>query len=1198
MGGLIWSDLRGSWLRRLAQGLLTGTWVILLLVPQAAAHSDRHAGAGTEAAAAGPVLRIGVLAFRPNPVTLARWQPLADYLGHAIPGLVFRIEPYPYAELEAAVVNGKVDFILTQPSHYIALSHRAGLSSPLATLVNREGPVSLDRFGGVIFTTVDRGDINALADLRGRRIAVSTRSSLGSYQMQAYELSRAGVAMPQDVLLQETGTPQDKAVSDVLAGKADAGFVRTGVLEAMAREGKVDIARLKIVNLRRESGFPFLLSTRLYPEWPFVAMPVSDPDISRQVMAALLSLPHDSEAARAMQIQGFAIPGDYRPVDELLRELHLPPFDRLPDLTLADIWQRHQGGIAATALAASLLLIMAILFLVRMNGRLSLERARVRESEQHYRVLANSGSVLIWTSGVDMLCDYFNEGWLRFTGRTLAQELGQGWLEGVHPEDMDRCLEIYTRAFAQRESFTMDYRLRRADGEYRWITDEGVPRYDSQGAFAGYIGYCMDISQRKEAETNLRLAASVFTSAHEGIMITDVDGIIVDINQAFSRITGYERNDVLGKTPAMLKSGRHGPDFYAGMWQTLEREGHWQGEVWNRHRDGAIYAALLTVSTVYDEQGIKRHYVSLFSDITALKEHQRQLELMAHYDGLTGLPNRILLADRLHQAMVHARRRNQLLAVAYIDLDGFKVINDTHGHEAGDQLLMTIARRMKSCLREGDTIARLGGDEFVAVIIDLEDMQSSHLLLQRLQAALALPVQLESVSLSVSGSIGITYYPQAEEVDADQMLRQADQAMYQAKLAGKNRYHLFDTEQDRHVRDHHESVEHIRQALERSELVLHYQPKVNLRTGRIIGAEALIRWQHPVRGLLPPGLFLPEVEGHALGVEIGEWVMETALTQMEAWQAQGLDIPVSVNVSAHHLQQPNFVSRLQSLVAGHPGLKPWHLELEVLETSALGDIMHVSQVIQACADLSVGFALDDFGTGYASLTYLKRLPVQMLKVDQSFVRDMLDDPDDMAILDGVLGLAASFNRHVIAEGVETCEHARFLMRMGCELVQGYGIARPMPAEQLARWHGAWSPEATWSNTQRLGRGDLDILFARVEHSAWVRGVVDCLHGRRLSVPAMDHQECRFGRWLQRVSPARRHRLAPLFQNIERLHQGIHTLADELLTSQEYGQYFEPLARIDELTEMRDRMFDLLEDLMLEAEREVGEIHMGESRAMH
>lgn len=583
---------------------------------------------------------------------------------------------------------------------------------------------------------------------------------------------------------------------------------------------------------------------------------------------------------------------------------------------------------------------------------------------------------------------------------------------------------------------------------------DGQPKY--------LLGISEDITERKQAEQQLLLTASVFTHAREGIAITDARGVILDVNGAFTRITGYSRDEVLGKTPKILNSGRHAPGFYQDMWRDLLLEGQWYGEIWNRRKSGEVFAEMLNISAVRDAQGQTRNYVALFSDITALKQHESELEHIAHYDVLTGLPNRVLLGDRMHQAMAQAVRRQQQLGVVYLDLDGFKAVNDRHGHEAGDLLLLTVATRMKAALRDCDTLGRIGGDEFVAVLMDLADGPSCIALLQRLLDAASEPVQHGELVLQISASLGVTLYPQAEDLEADQLLRQADQAMYQAKLAGKNRYHFFDDAQDRQARGRHETLANIRQALTRREFVLFYQPKINMRSGALIGMEALIRWQHPQRGLLAPAHFLPAIEDHPLAVDVGEWVLATALAQMAQWQAAGLALTVSVNVGARQLQQPNFVTRLRALLVAQPTVRPEQLEIEVLETSALEDIQGVSKVIQDCSDMGVRFALDDFGTGYSSLTYLKRLPVAVLKIDQSFVRDMLVDADDLAILQGIIGLAGAFRREVIAEGVETAAHGQRLLQLGCDLGQGYGIARPMPAGEVMAWAARWQAKPVWA----------------------------------------------------------------------------------------------------------------------------------------
>ena len=646
----------------------------------------------------------------------------------------------------------------------------------------------------------------------------------------------------------------------------------------------------------------------------------------------------------------------------------------------------------------------------------------------------------------------------------------EGWENLIHPDDRHMMARYFREEVAGRHLlFNKVYRVvRHDDGELRWVHGLGKLEFDDAGRAWQMHGTIQDITERKQSELKLQLAASVFSHAREGIMITDAEGTIIDVNEAFTRISGFSREDAMGRNPSMLRSGQHDQAFYQAMWSDLLSVGYWKGEIWNRRKNGDLYVELIAISAVRGPAANTLQYVALFSDITALKEQQNQLERIAHFDALTNLPNRVLLADRLQQAMAQAQRRGQQLAVAYLDLDGFKGINDRRGHDVGDQVLITLASRMRQALREGDTLARLGGDEFVAVLIDLEDVTASLPMLTRLLAAAAQPVQSGELDLQVSASLGVTFYPQEQDIDPDQLLRQADQAMYQAKLAGKNRYQIFDAAHDSHLRGHHESIEGIRLALKQHEFVLHYQPKVNMRTGAVVGAEALIRWQHPDQGLLAPAVFLPVIENHELAVAVGEWVIDAALSQMEAWQAAGLDLPVSVNIGAHQLQQPDFVDRLRAILTAHPGMDAGNLALEVLETSALEDIAWVSEVIEACAQMGVTFALDDFGTGYSSLTYLKNLRVSLLKIDQSFVRDMLEDPDDLSILRGVIGLAEAFKRQVIAEGVETVAHGTVLLQLGCDIAQGYGIAHPMPGEEMPSWVRRWKPDEAWSELTWLG----------------------------------------------------------------------------------------------------------------------------------
>lgn len=715
---------------------------------------------------------------------------------------------------------------------------------------------------------------------------------------------------------------------------------------------------------------------------------------------------------------------------------------------------------------------------------------------------------------------------------------------------------------------------RRKDGT-RWPVEVSSTYRDAAGGQV--FVFLRDISKRKQAEEKLQLAASVFSHSREGIMITAADGCIINVNAAFTRITGYSRDEAIGQTPRILSSGRHTSEFYQSMWRSLTEQGHWYGEIWNRRKNGEIYAEMQTISSVRDARGNVVQYVALFSDITEIKAHQSKLEHIAHYDALTSLPNRVLLADRLRHAIVQAQRRGQRLEVVYLDLDGFKAINDKYGHEAGDKLLIALSASMKQALRECDTLARIGGDEFVAVLVDLPDVASSMPMLSRLLAAAAQVVHVGDLALQVSASMGVTFCPQQDEVDADQLLRQADQAMYQAKLSGKNRLHFFDVEQDRSVRGHHESLECIRRALAEHEFVLHYQPKVNMRSGEVIGVEALIRWLNPERGLLVPATFLPVIEDHLLAIELGEWAMDQALTQMEEWHKLGLDIAVSVNIGARQLQQKNFVERLCAILQTHPQVNPSRLQLEILETSALEDVAHVFQVIEACRSFGVMFALDDFGTGYSSLTYLKHLPVALLKIDQSFVLGMLDDPDDLSILKGVVGLASAFRLEVIAEGVESSEHGALLLQLGCEQAQGFGIAAPMPADELPNWIATWWQGSGWCDLPLASEEDLSRLIASVELRAWIKALDNYLKGERATEPSLDRQQSYFRRWLEGDGLAC-HGRQPSFTTLTRLHQQTHALSVELCELYAAGNRAAVRARLSELDTLQEALLARLKEL--------------------
>ncbi|QFY42937.1 EAL domain-containing protein [Candidatus Methylospira mobilis] len=682
----------------------------------------------------------------------------------------------------------------------------------------------------------------------------------------------------------------------------------------------------------------------------------------------------------------------------------------------------------------------------------------LRESEKRFRFMLETSPISVRITSTDGRKILFaNRRYEELINVSAGRAIGINPTTFYkNPDDYESVLKILK---ARENIFNRLTELSVPGAGTKWVLASYLSiRYQGKSEF---LGWFYDITEHKQAEEKLTLSDRVFNETHEGIIITDVQNRIIDVNPAFCTITGYTRDEAIGQTPHFLRSGKQPPEFYTALWGTLNETGHWQGELWNRKKNGDLYAERLTISALRDDHGIVLHYVALFSDITQTKQQQQALELMAHYDALTQLPNRVLFAKHFNQAISYSRRESALLAVCYLDLDGFKQVNDSLGHDAGDQLLIEVANRIQSSLRGEDTLSRLGGDEFALLINDLQSFDECEQVLVRIHQAIAQPYLIGGQAVNVAASTGVTLYPR-DDADPDTLLRHADQAMYLAKTSGRNRYCLFDSEQAQQMQRQSRQLEQIEAAFVRKEFCLFYQPKVNMSSGEVVGMEALIRWNHPERGIVAPAAFLPAVEGSAFEIVLGNWVIDTALAQLDSWRGIGLEIEVSVNIAPRHLQDPDFFITLHALLAQHPVIPARRLQLEVVESSVLNDLGRVSEVIALCRrELGVGFALDDFGTGYSSLTYLRRLPVDSVKIDQSFVRDMIDDPEDHAIVNGVIALARAFKREVVAEGVETCEHGMVLLDMGCDLAQGYGIARPMPADAVASWVRDYRPDEVW-----------------------------------------------------------------------------------------------------------------------------------------
>lgn len=640
-----------------------------------------------------------------------------------------------------------------------------------------------------------------------------------------------------------------------------------------------------------------------------------------------------------------------------------------------------------------------------------------------------------------------------YTGHLLQN------ITGIRPSELLKgpatdttALTRIARELHRVKQFEEEVLLYTRAGEPFWVHAYGLPIGDEQGVAPGFIVIMNNISDHKHSERGLRIAASVFDRSHEAIIISDQNNRILDVNPSFSRITGYSRADVLGLNPSILSSGRHSPAYYRAMWQSIEESGHWRGEIWNRRKNGEEFVELQSISRIHLDEPGSYYHVANFTDITELKNHAKDIDRAANYDDLTGLPNLQLLKERLHHAQIQADIHQKSLSVGYIDLDGFKAINENFGAEAGDKILCILASRLAQGLRSGDTVARIGGDEF-GLILQSDNHDAIY---DRILSSINEPVDLggEAGSIVVTASLGITRYPE-DNADAEGLIRHADQAVYAAKDKGRNLLHVFDPEQNEHRQQRRAQLIELSRALENKEFELHFQPQVRIADCKVIGFEALIRWNHPHKGLLYPDAFLPSLEASHLEVPLGQWVLEEAVFQMGLWHDAGEDLSVSINISARHMMDWSFTSYLENYLQCHPAIKPEQITLEVLESTSLEDIKRASDVLARCQELGFRVALDDFGTGFSSLSYLNTLPIDLVKVDKSFVINMLNDSNDRAIVESVIFMGQRFSHPILAEGVETFDHARALSDLGCEYMQGYGVGRPMPAGNVLEWTQQW-----------------------------------------------------------------------------------------------------------------------------------------------
>lgn len=740
----------------------------------------------------------------------------------------------------------------------------------------------------------------------------------------------------------------------------------------------------------------------------------------------------------------------------LVRELGalgMPITEHIPEATPAEMHSIHDALINTVSELYDSISVRTV-ELLDVNSRLlaqirerELAENALRTSEARYRALADNGQALIWiTSRAGDAVD-FNRPWLTFTGRNLANEIGNGWLAGVHEDDLPLCQATFREAHQHQEKFSIIWRLRRHDGAYRWVICEGSPRFDGDGSFDGYIGHCLDITEHRESENHLRLAARVFETMSEAVMVTDPKGLIERVNLAFTTISGYTEEEIRGRSPRLLDSMHHDDAFHHSMWQELQASGEWAGEVWNRMKDGDVRPMWQRVTALYSASGRIEHYVSILSDLSEVRRAQALAEQLSHRDALTGLRNRSCFLDELTLAVNEAHRTSVCGAVLLLNVDRFKLLNEARGFATGDGVLVSLAAALASALGPEDIVARLNADEF-AVLPGIRHKDRQSLARSALQLSNQLK-QVFSEGVFVKGvewqrldcSIGISVFPEFDAETAMDALRRADLGLHQAKSDGGGHIRFFESHMGEVVQERYELEQELRQALDAGELRLYLQTQVGADK-RPVGAEALVRWEHPRRGLVSPASFVPVAEASNLIVNLDRWVLSEVCRLLAQFDTEGRTLHLSVNISPQHFQSPDFVEYVADVLE-QSGADGNHLIMEITEGVVIGDITEVIARMNRLRNLGIRFSLDDFGTGYSSLSYLKQLPIYELKIDRSFVRDVVDDVNDAALVDAILSVARHMGLQVVAEGVETQAQADFLNARQTIIHQGYLYARPM-----------------------------------------------------------------------------------------------------------------------------------------------------------
>jgi diguanylate cyclase (GGDEF)-like protein/PAS domain S-box-containing protein len=979
-------------------------------------------------------VKIGVLVFRSKADTLKEWIPIAHYLQQAEPEYAFTILPLNYPEINEAINNKKLDFVITNSGHYVYLEKQYHISR-IATMMRYKNGHWVDRFGGVIFTRANRPDINTLDDLRGKKIAAVDEESLGGYTAQMYEFLHQHINSKELQML-FIGMPHQKAVEEVLEGKADAGFVRTEVLEDMAREGKVNLHQLKILNPQKPADFPYLLSTALYPEWPIAQMPHTEKMLSNEVVVALLQrIPHNTFTEGEI---GWSAPLEYRDIHDMFQTLRLPPYDKPERFNIQDVYDQYYLMIWILTVLMTIMII-GLFIEIALRRKLSFEgqknKAFLQSSADGIHILDEFGNIVQVS---DKFCSMLGYSRDEMIGMNVT-----AW-DMVFP--LNDILSRLQKLSSQHEQ--IQTRHRRSDGS---IYDAEI-NVSAINISNKKLIYCSarDITELLYRQAQIELAAMVYENSSDAIVISDNQSHIISINPAFESLTGYSLTEIEGNTiHKVLNSGHHSSEFYRQMWEALSIDGKWEGEIVDRNKQGIMFSQWLSIRTIFDHRGNPYRRIAIFSDITDQKEAKQKLWHQANFDALTGLSNRSMFNYRLKKELLEIERNQTLIALLFLDLDHFKDINDTLGHDKGDILLKEAANRISRCVRRNDIIARFGGDEFTIILLDIESVQVVETIASELLVELSHGFALDGEPYYISASIGITIAPN-DSLKAETLLMNADQAMYAAKKEGRNRFRFYTAAMQDMIQKRMTIIHALRDAIEEKQFLLYYQPILHLESGVIHKAEALIRWQKSDGSMVSPADFIPIAEETGCISQIGIWVFEEAIQQVQSWRNTYCpDFQISVNKSPVQFRNEGVQSTLVRLMENH-NLSSEAIVVEITEGILMEQTSIVQDKLLEFQAKGIAVSLDDFGTGYSSLSYLKKFDIDYLKIDQSFIRNVATDTNDQILCEAIVAMSHKMGIEVIAEGVETAEQRDYLHSIECDYIQGYLISRPIAAEEFEK----------------------------------------------------------------------------------------------------------------------------------------------------